>query len=134
MCLSTVDKTDGIKDGIGYKVFTLVGGKRESYLKGTGTYRLGRWLKSEEFSATSTISSGSFGFGSTYTAGFHILTNRRDAEALLRCAGTSHVLCRVAYRKATSKGTQLVVGRTMNKPAQCVVASEMKLLEELKST
>lgn len=124
MCLETITHGPNLEEeGEGYKVFEIHAGELLAPLKNF-TFVKNEWLSdSEDFD----IDEGE-GF---YRTGFHIFSNREDAEAyynsLTGCTGRrDFVIEKVKYRNVCAKGLHLrdIFG---NDPrlAQCVVAREI---------
>ena len=132
MCLSTIDQHKDVPDGVGYKSVVEHGRSRYNSCCGNETpYRLGKWTMAIDHGPQGIIPADDY---SQYLAGFHILTNKKDALLYLSGEGdmrNEHAIYKVQYRLATCKGTQKVWGKRSARHCPCVVAQEIKLLERI---
>lgn len=128
MCLNKVDDTSEIEDGFGYKVFivSIKGAMYHNIMQCNKALRMDRWHKAIQTPIYSN-------YHQFYMSGFHIFKRKKDAMRYLAGSGKDHVLAKVAYRNATSEGSQHIYGRDKSYYVPCVIASEMKILEKVVS-
>ena len=125
MCLDTVDKKTRTNVEYGYKVFYIWDKKllgefyqADGKFHGNSVYKKRKWYKSSD-----TI------IGKlTYSSGFHVFTNKRDAIKYI--AGNSYKVFKVKIKNIVASGTQDSYGAQIDK--KVVVAKEMMILEEVK--
>jgi len=126
MCLTTLNKPEKA-EGFGWKVFSKHNGKLYStFCKSFEEYKkprvVGEWLKADKVE---------MGNGVKYLSGWHIFKNEDDA--ILVGHFSTGVIKRVEYREARHEGTVMWWGTyslTDCIVADCIVADEMKILDE----
>ena len=137
MCLETISQVNGLKDGVGYKVFEIKNGRPYGFMQGDRykEYEVEKWLHERKFRVVSSRKleavilskcTDKYTSRARYCVGFHIF--RRKKDALKWCACGSTDFYRVSYRKAVASGKQFmgVDGLIF---ASVVVAKEIKLHE-----
>jgi len=128
MCLSKITKRmDVPTKGKGYKVFRrypLMNGKpSKSY---GGEFMGGKYKKNVKYTATLCAISSPWQYNG-YVSGFHIFTNKKDAQTWTE--GHRHLLVvQVEYEDGHTVGTQELNGK--NK-LRVIVATKMKIIGEI---
>jgi hypothetical protein len=137
MCLETISQgPDPAEEGEGYKVFEICrpAGTLVSPLKDF-TFARNKWMSDQnDFNITEVV---------RYRTGFHIFSNREDAEAYSGSISVTgyrdFVVEKVKYRNVSAKGLHLrkLYGNDSGRRVPCVVAREIfipeKIAEERKS-
>ncbi len=120
MCLQQITKTEGLKDGYGYKVFTI---SKQGKLRCAYAWILpktNKWIKAEENKPH--LKRSGLAKINSYKPAWHIYLNKKDARKT--CMFHDRRIRGVKYRKPTTLGIDRYGSRV-------IVAKEIRILKEV---